>query len=207
MLKTQQYPQIVQPSGSNMCGAYSLVAALHTLGGFDSFKSVVLNKLDLRSLRFTKRSIHIRQQQSLDIIAKLIYEVTGIIPETAQHTFANVSNGLNSIVSMAYVAEKFGFQTSLVVKDMDTYETLSELYPQELKLSKAQNLKVEIGFSHQSSSTVLLPTIVLSTGEKHCVALSELGLFDPIDGSVNPVTSLSACGNWLGVALKVETFA
>ncbi|MGR3006648.1 hypothetical protein ABMY34_21000 [Vibrio vulnificus] len=203
----QRYPKIVQPSGSNMCGAYSLVGALSALGCFDSFEPVVLNKLDLKSLTFTEKSIRIQQDHSLDTIAKLVYEVTGIIPETAQHTFANVSNGLNSIVAMAYVAKQFGFSTSVIVKDMDTFQTLSSFYPQELKLAEARNLKIDLGLSKQGSSTVLLPTIVHNTGEKHSVALSEQGLFDPADGSVSEVPPLSVWGNWLGVALKVEKFA
>ncbi|MPS41722.1 hypothetical protein D8S93_24505 [Vibrio sp. VGrn 2] len=183
------------------------MGALSTLGCFDSFEPVVLNKLDLKSLTFTEKSIRIQQEHNLDTIAKLVYEVTGIIPETAQHTFANVRNGLNSIVAMAYVAEKFGFSTSVIVKDMDTFQTLSSFYPQELELAEAQNLKIELGLSMQGSSTVLLPTIVHNTGEKHSVALSEQGLFDPADGSVREVPPLSVWGNWLGVALKVEKFA
>ncbi|EDP57554.1 hypothetical protein AND4_08727 [Vibrio sp. AND4] len=183
------------------------MGALSTLGCFDSFEPVVINKLDLKSLTFTEKSIRIQQEHSLDTIAKLVYEVTGIIPETAQHTFANVRNGLNSIVAMAYVAKKFGFSTSVIVKDMDTFQTLSSFYPQELKLAEAQNLKIELGLSMQGSSTVLLPTIVHNTGEKHSVALSEQGLFDPADGSVSEVPPLSVWGNWLGVALKVEKFA
>ncbi|EGU41591.1 hypothetical protein [Vibrio scophthalmi] len=203
----QQYPKIVQPAGSNMCGAYSLVGALSALGCFDSFEPVVLNKLDLKSLTFTEKLIRIQQNHSLDTIAKLVYEVTGIIPEGAEHTFANVSNGLNSIVAMAYVAKQFGFSTSVIVKDMDTFQTLSSLYPQELMLAEAQNLQIELGLSKQGSSTVLLPTIIHNTGEKHSVALSNQGLFDPADGSVSQVPPLSAWGNWIGVALKVEKFA
>ncbi|MBF4237776.1 hypothetical protein, partial [Vibrio anguillarum] len=158
-------------------------------------------------LTFTEKSIRIQQEQSLDTIAKLVYEVTGIIPETAQHTFANVSNGLNSIVAMAYVAKQFGFSTSVIVKDTDTFQTLSDYYPQELKLAEAQNLKIELGLSKQGSSTILLPTIVHSTGEKHSVALSDQGLFDPADGLVSQAVPLSVLGNWLGVALRVEKFA
>ncbi|WCE31125.1 hypothetical protein [Vibrio sp. SCSIO 43137] len=199
-----QYPKIMQPSGSNMCGAYSLVGALSILGCFDSFEPVVLKRLDLRSLTFTAKSIRIQKEQSLDTIAKLVYEVTGIIPETEQHTFANVSNGLNSIVAMAYVANEFGLLTSVIVKDMDTYQTLSQVYPQELELAKAQNLKIEVGLNNQDSSTVLLPTIVHSTGEKHSVALSKQGLFDPVDGSVNQVAPISVWADWLGVALKIK---
>ncbi|EPW6640892.1 hypothetical protein ACWOKP_004822 [Vibrio parahaemolyticus] len=203
----QRYPKIVQPSGSNMCGAYSLVGALSALGFFDSFEPVVLNKLDLKTMTFTEKSIRIQQDHSLDIIAKLVYEVTGIIPETAQHTFANVSDGLNSIVAMGYVAKQFGFATSVIVKDMDTFQTLSSFYPQEFKLAEAHNLKIELGLGRLGSSTVLLPTIVHNSGEKHNVALSDQGLFDPADGSVSEAPPLSVWGNWLGVALKVEKFA
>ncbi|EPF2325935.1 hypothetical protein ACSM7F_002017 [Vibrio cholerae] len=203
----QRYPKIMQPLGSNMCGAYSLVAALSVLGCFDSREPITLQKLDLESLTFTAKPIQIYKEQSLDTIAKLVYEVTGIIPETALHTFANVKDGLNSIVAMAYVAKQFGFSTSVIVKDMDTLQTLSNHYPQELKLAEAQNLKIEVCLSKLGSSTALLPTIVHSTGEKHSVALSDQGLFDPADGSVTQVAPLIVWSNWLGVALKVEKFA
>ncbi|KYN85993.1 hypothetical protein ATY37_19860 [Vibrio cidicii] len=183
------------------------MAALSVLGCFDSREPITLQKLDLESLTFTAKPIQIYKEQSLDTIAKLVYEVTGIIPETALHTFANVKDGLNSIVAMAYVAKQFGFSTSVIVKDMDTLQTLSNHYPQELKLAEAQNLKIEVGLSKLGSSTVLLPTIVHSTGEKHSVALSDQGLFDPADGSVTQVAPLIVWSNWLGVALKVEKFA
>jgi len=200
------FPNIVQPKNSNMCGAYSLVAGLDYLGCLSDKRSVFLNKLDLSSKKFTGEFVELKYQKDLNEKAQLVYLVTGIIPEEDPSIFRYTNNGLNSIIAMAYVAQKFGLSSSIVIKDADTFSGLSECYPQELELANSYGFTPLIGSEHLTirDNEVLLPTIVQPDGAKHSIALDYNNcLFDPATGKTCTVKPLTEWPNWLGVALKL----
>lgn len=203
-----KFPNIMQPQDSNMCGAYSLVAALHYLGCFSNISTVSINKLNIVDETFTGQDYSVKSEQPLDQIAALFYRVTGVIPEgnTAEYEYSN--NALNSLVAMAYIASRYSLKVSIIIRDEATKTELKKLYPQEMRLAEVSG--VETVFlenciaNHENE--VVLPTIVVRPGQHHIVALDHHNhCFDPARGQTSmPGTPSDPNISWLGVGLCLE---
>lgn len=174
MIKIKPFPKLAQLPGSNVCGAYCVAATLDAFGLFPMVLPFQINS-------FFGKQLSIPRNISLKTFADHIYLITGILDPVKSSKYIE-SNGLNSLAAMAYVLKKCNLNVKVFFKDKSAFESLKEVYPNEIELLRS---KITVSsFLNERVSTALNNIVIYAiqhdSGGTHYVANNERGeWFDP----------------------------
>lgn len=139
ILEWESIPNLKQPEGSFLCGAYSIVACIRL---YDDNKQVIkINKFNEATCDFSGDLVEIDTSADNDTLAEQIYKVTGIYSPFSMDGFVE-EGGFNPLFCVAYVLQQFGFDVELLIKAPLDLEHLANEYPIEAQVLKKLNCPI-----------------------------------------------------------------
>ncbi|MDV5170075.1 hypothetical protein [Photobacterium rosenbergii] len=150
-------PNLRQPEGSYLCGAYSVVACVKLFGLEE--RKITLNHFSESDLDFCGDEVKINTSGDLNLLAKEIYKITGIYSPFKMDGFIK-EGGFNPIFCIAYTLKKLGLRVELIIDDEYTVEHLKDKYKIEYEVLRKLSCEMQ---SLRDMSTlddaVLIPVI------------------------------------------------
>lgn len=156
-------PNLKQPEGSYLCGAYSVVACIRLFEVDD--RVVTLNKFDPSVCDFSGEVVNIDTSADDDVLAKQIYKVTGIYSPFDMDNFVE-KDGFNPLFCVAYILQKLELDVRLLIKAPLDLEQLINQYPVEGEVLRKLNCPISnFDETHHAADSVLIPVVVYPLGE------------------------------------------